>query len=70
MNAEYLLSPDPSVIFFFQELSDPVVPDIFKIPDFAHVIFGPVTFVKLFQTLTGKFNAIKAICILPFRADA
>ena len=53
----------PSPVFIPQKSSDAEIPDVYKIIDHAHGVFRAVSFVEMFQHVTGKILALETILL-------
>ena len=62
MNADRTtaFSTSPPDLFVSHEAGNAEVFDIWKILDHTHVIFSPVSFIKMLQSVTGEFTTGKA----------
>src|SRR6266498_4984234 len=49
----------PPHFFVFEKLSYPNASNAFKVLDHTHRVFGPVSFIEMLQTITGKLPAFK-----------
>ena len=49
----------PPVPLFFDEFPDPFLFDVIKVFDHAHMIFRPVPFIQVLQSLAWKFCTFK-----------
>jgi hypothetical protein len=56
----------PSFSFLLQELFHTGVPNTFQVGDHAHAVFGPVSFVQMFQVFAGKIVTSKTKFYFPF----
>jgi hypothetical protein len=50
----------PLLFFFFKELVDTFVPDVFQVLNHAQVIFGAVAFIESFEPAAGEVLAFIA----------
>lgn len=60
-NGTATLGTRPSQLFLLRECTYAVRPYVFKVLEHAHVVFGAVPFVQMFQGLTGKTVTFKAV---------
>jgi hypothetical protein len=49
----------PSYIFVLYKFPDTINFNILKIFNHAHIVFGAVSFIQMFQPITGKISAFK-----------
>jgi hypothetical protein len=49
----------PSYIFILYKFPNTIIPDIFKIFNHAHIIFGSISFIQMFQIYAGEISAFK-----------
>jgi len=61
MNANRACTPgaSPSYLFILQKFPDTIIPDKFKIFDHAHIVFGSISFVQMFQIVAWEISAFK-----------
>ena len=55
----FTFGASPFYILVLYKFPDTVILDIFKVFDHAHIVFGPVSFIQMFQIITGKIFAFK-----------
>jgi hypothetical protein len=58
-NRTFTSGASPSYIFVLQKFSHTEFLNIFKIFDHAHIVFGPVSFVQMFQIIAREISAFK-----------
>jgi hypothetical protein len=69
----------PPYFFIPHEFPQAKFLDVFKILDHAHIVFGPVSFIQMFQIIAGKvftletkpgFPVLKNLTVLDFTSNA
>jgi hypothetical protein len=55
----FTFGASPFYILVLYKFPDTVIPDIFKVFDHAHIVFGPVSRIKMFQITAGEISAFK-----------
>lgn len=66
MDAIYFIAFYPALLFVRQEFFYSMLTDVFQIINHAHLVFGPVALVQLFNPGTGEGVAFKAVLPLIF----
>jgi hypothetical protein len=69
MNTDHLSAPgaDPPFFFISDETTYPKLPDVLKIVDHAHAVFGSIALIQMFQPVAGEAVASEAVTDFPLR---
>jgi hypothetical protein len=65
-NRASTLGTSPFYVFILQKFSNTEIPNISKVFDHAHIVFGSISFIQMFQVLAREIITSKTILCFTF----